>query len=242
MSDRPVPAIEAVGLRKQFGRLAVLQGIDLEIPPGSVTAIVGPNAAGKSTFIKSVLGLVHPDGGRLRVLGADPRDGDSYRARVGYMPQAARFPENLTGHEVLRLLSGLRGHPDDQDRELIDTFALDGQLHKPIRTLSGGTRQKLNAVVAFLFRPALVILDEPTAGLGPRRQRPAQRQGSGGGGRGYHGAAHLASDGRGRGVGRSDRFSTEGRIRFHGTVEELRGLTGEAKLERAVARLMPRAA
>lgn len=242
MSDRPVPAIEAVGLRKQFGRLAVLQGIDLEIPPGSVTAIVGPNAAGKSTFIKSVLGLVHPDGGRLRVLGADPRDGDSYRARVGYMPQAARFPENLTGHEVLRLLSGLRGHPDDQDRELIDTFALDGQLHKPIRTLSGGTRQKLNAVVAFLFRPALVILDEPTAGLDPvaSAQLKDKVLAVAAEGTTVLLTSHLMGEVEelaGRIV-----FLLEGRIRFHGTVEELRGLTGEAKLERAVARLMPRAA
>lgn len=242
MNDRLAPAVEAVGLRKQFGKLAVLQGIDLAIPAGAVTAIVGPNAAGKSTFIKAVLGLVRPDRGVLRVLGHEPREGDGYRARVGYMPQAARFPENLTGDEVLRLLSGLRGHPEDQDRELIDTFALGSQLHKPVRTLSGGTRQKLNAVVAFLFRPSLVILDEPTAGLDPvasaqfkDKVRAAAGQGT---------TVLLTSHLMGEVEELADRiaFLLEGQICFHGTVDELRTMTGELKLERAVAALMARAA
>lgn len=242
MSSHTMPAVEAIGLRKKFGKLAVLQGLDLTIAAGGVTAIVGPNAAGKSTFIKAVLGLVRPDHGVLRVQGHDPRDGDGYRAQVGYMPQAARFPENLTGNEVLRLLSGLRGHPETQDRELIDTFALGSQLHKPVRTLSGGTRQKLNAVVAFLFRPALVILDEPTAGLDPvssaqfkDKVRDAARQGT---------TVLLTSHLMGEVEELADRiaFLLEGQIRFHGTVDELRMMTGEPKLERAVAALMERAA
>lgn len=236
------PVVEAVGLRKQFGRLPVLQGLDLALAPGTITALVGPNAAGKSTFIKSVLGLVRPDSGHLRVLGADPRAGDAYRARVGYMPQAARFPENLTGHEVLRLVSGLRGHPPGQDRALVDTFGLGSQLHKPVRTLSGGTRQKLNAVVAFLFRPALVILDEPTAGLDPvasaqlkDRVRAAPAEGT---------TVLLTSHLMGEVEELAHRvaFLLEGRIHFHGSLNELRVLTGEQKLERAVAHLLPRAA
>ncbi|MBX3146329.1 MAG: ABC transporter ATP-binding protein [Gemmatimonadales bacterium] len=236
------PAVEAVGLRKTFGRLQVLQGLDVAIEAGVVTAIVGPNAAGKSTFIKSVLGLVRPDSGQLRVLGADPRDGDSYRARVGYMPQTARFPENLSGNEVLQLLSGLRGHPESQDRELIDTFGLGSQLHKPVRTLSGGTRQKLNAIVAFLFRPALVILDEPTAGLDPvasgqfkDKVLDARSKGT---------TVLLTSHLMGEVEELADRivFLLEGRIHFHGSVDELRQRTGEAKLERAVARLTTEAA
>lgn len=235
-------AVEAVGLQKRFGRLQVLQGLDLAIEAGAVTAIVGPNAAGKSTFIKSVLGLVRPDRGQLRVLGADPRDGDTYRARVGYMPQMARFPENLSGGEVLELLSGLRGHPDDQDRELIDTFALGSQLHKPVRTLSGGTRQKLNAVVAFLFRPALVILDEPTAGLDPVSS--AQFKDKVLAARAAGTTVLLTSHLMGEVEELADRiaFLLEGRIHFHGSVDELRERTGEAKLERAVARLTTEAA
>lgn len=235
-------AVEAAGLRKRFGRLPVLQGVDLAIPAGGITAIVGPNAAGKSTFIKSVLGLVRPDGGRLAVLGEDPAAGDGYRARVGYMPQAARFPENLTGHEVLRLLSGLRGHPEGQDRELVETFELEGELAKPVRTLSGGTRQKLNAVVAFLFRPALVILDEPTAGLDPVASAQLKDKVLAAPARGT--TVLLTSHLMGEVEELADRiaFLLEGRVRFHGTLAELRESTGETRLERAVARLMEREA
>jgi Cu-processing system ATP-binding protein len=236
-------AVEAAGLRKRFGRLPVLQGLDLEIAAGGgITAIVGPNAAGKSTFIKMLLGLVQPDGGHLAVLGSDPAAGDAYRARVGYMPQAARFPENLTGHEVLRLLSGLRGQPAEQDRELIDAFALERELTKPVRTLSGGTRQKLNAVVAFLFRPALVILDEPTAGLDPVASALLKDKvlAAAAGGTTVVLTSHLM--GEVEELAGRIAFLLEGRIRFHGAVEDLRADTGERKLERAVARLMERAA
>ena len=234
-------AVEAAGLRKRFGRLAVLQGLDLAVPVGGVTAIVGPNAAGKSTFIKSVLGLVRPDRGKLEVLGDDPRGGDAYRARVGYMPQAARFPENLTAREVLRLLTGLRGHPGEQDRELLEAFALDDQLDKPVRTLSGGTRQKLNAVIAFLFRPELVILDEPTAGLDPVASAQLKDKIRREAGRGT--TILLTSHLMGEVEELADRvaFLLDGQVRFHGTVDELRTETGETKLERAVARLMERA-
>lgn len=230
--------VEAHGLRKRFGRLQVLQGIDLAIPEGSVTAIVGPNAAGKSTFIRSILGFVRPDAGTLRVLGDDPRQGEAYRARVGYMPQAPRFPDNLTGRDVLRLLTGLRGGTEAQDRELIETFDFDGELDKPARVLSGGTRQKLNAVVAFLFRPALVILDEPTAGLDPVSSARLKDK-------------VLASPARGTTVLLTSHlmaeveelathiaFLLDGRIHFDGTLDALRARTGESRLERAVARLM----
>lgn len=234
--------IEAVGLEKRFGRLPVLQGLDLSIPAGGITALVGPNAAGKSTFIKAVLGLVRPDRGQLAVLGQRPEAGDAYRERVGYMPQAARFPENLTGREVIRLLSGLRGHPANQDLELVETFGLDDELAKPVRTLSGGTRQKLNAVVAFLFRPSLVILDEPTAGLDPVSSAQLKDKVLAAPGQGT--TVLLTSHLMGEVEELADRvaFLLEGRVRFHDTVAVLREQTGESKLERAVARLMVRAA
>jgi Cu-processing system ATP-binding protein len=234
-------AITAAALRKRFGRLPVLQGLDLEIPVGGITALVGPNAAGKSTFIKLVLGLVRPDAGELRVLGYDPRDGDHYREHVGYMPQAARFPDNLTGHEVLRLLAGLRGNPERQDRELIEAFGLEAELRKPVRTLSGGTRQKLNAVVAFLFRPALVILDEPTAGLDPVASAVLKDKVLAAPALGT--SVLLTSHLMGEVEELADRvaFLIEGRVRFHGTVQALRADTGEQRLERAVAQLMERA-
>ena len=158
--------IEARGLRKRFGSVQVLCGLDLRIARGRVTAIVGPNGAGKTTFIKSVLGLTRPDGGTLTFDGVPIGNDVAYRARIGYMPQVARFPEHLTGMELLDLLRDLRGGAGANER-LAESFALESELRKKLRTLSGGTRQKVNAVAAFLFSPELYVLDEPTAGLDP---------------------------------------------------------------------------
>ena len=104
--------IRTEALRKRYGSLEVLRGIDLELEGGAVTAVAGPNGSGKTTLLKIVLGLVRPDSGRVwfdgRLLDGSAR-GYGYRERLGYMPQAARFPENLSGGEVLRLLRDLRG-------------------------------------------------------------------------------------------------------------------------------------
>ena len=110
---------------------------------------------------------MRPDAGRLTVLGQPVNGDERYRRGLGYMPQAASFPENLTGREVLEMVRDLRGPGQVQDVELLERFRLEAELGKPVRTLSGGTRQKLSAAVAFLFRPDLLILDEPTAGLDP---------------------------------------------------------------------------
>ncbi len=158
--------IRFTGVYKRFGQLPVLRGIDLALTPGRVTAIVGPNAAGKSTLIRCILGLTRPDRGTITL--ADGRDVrlPAARAAIGYMPQTPSFPDNLTGHEVLAMLDALR--PDVvPDNTLLERFAVAGQLDKPVRTLSGGTRQKLSAVIAFRYRPTLLVLDEPTAGLDP---------------------------------------------------------------------------
>lgn len=238
MNVAPItPVVEAVGVSKRFGRLPVLRGLDLTVTPGGVAAVVGPNAAGKSTFIKSILGLVGIDSGKLKVLGQNPTDGFAYRAEIGYMPQAARFPDNLTGNEVLALLTGLR--PGRlQDRELIEIFDLAGELAKPVRTLSGGTRQKLNAVVAFLFRPRLLILDEPTAGLDPISSAKLKDKvlRAPENGTTVLLTSHLMSEVEE--LADDIAFVLEGQVRFHGSIESLRTRAGEAKLERAVAWLM----
>jgi Cu-processing system ATP-binding protein len=232
-----IPAIEFRGLRKRFGRLQVLDGIDAVLSPGRTTAIVGPNASGKSTLIKCVLGLVRPDAGECRVLGQPAGRDPHYRRRIGYMPQGAPLPENLTGREVLSLLRGLRP-ADPIDEELLHRFNLGPQLDKPVRTLSGGTRQKLNAIVAFLFRPALIILDEPTAGLDPLasailkdRVQEAVRNGA---------SALLTSHVMSEVEELADEvlFLVDGKPHFHGSLEQLRHLTNEHRLERAIARLM----
>ena len=147
--------------------MPVLRGIDLAVKAGRVTAMLGPNGAGKSTLIRVLLGLARPDEGTVTVAGIPVGDDPGYRAAIGYMPQQPNFPENLTGREVVRLLRELRGHTVPEDDELFEAFALAAELDKPVRILSGGTKQKLNAALAFMFRPRILLLDEPTAGLDP---------------------------------------------------------------------------
>ena len=159
--------IEIKELSKSYGKLDVLKGVSLKIPTGSVTAILGPNGSGKTTLIKSMLGLVKPDAGSIYFDGEKINGSVEYKRKIGYMPQIARFPENLTVAEILRMVKDLRSEETDYDETLYHEFHLSRELAKPIRALSGGTRQKLSAVVAFLFRPKILFLDEPTAGLDP---------------------------------------------------------------------------
>jgi len=123
------PAIEVRGVTKRFRRLEVLKGIDLSIAPGRVTGLVGPNASGKTTLMKAVLGLVRPDQGSILVDGRPAGPGFAYRAAIGYMPQAAHFPENLTGLEVLRLLPRDEArYSEEEEREVIRRLKAFGYL------------------------------------------------------------------------------------------------------------------
>ncbi|MFI5241946.1 MAG: ABC transporter ATP-binding protein [Gemmatimonadales bacterium] len=171
------PLVRVTGLSKSFGALQALRAVSIAVRPGRVTALVGPNSAGKTTLIKSLLGLTRPDAGRIAIRGTDIDGDQQYRSRIGYMPQIARYPENLTASELICMLKDLRGPGAPLDLELVDAFALDTVLDQPLRLLSGGTRQKVNAVMAFLFSPELLVLDEPTAGL-DRVERCAQGQDS----------------------------------------------------------------
>jgi len=230
--------LEIHDLTKRFGANAVLRGVNLTIAAGRVLALVGPNGAGKTTLIKSVVGLARPDGGEIR-LGGIPVVGDAYRAGIGYMSQIARFPENLTAAELLAMLVDLRGAAaSDLDEELVERFALAPHLRKPLRALSGGTRQKVNAVLAFLFRPDLLILDEPTAGLDPVSSAILKDK-------------VLAARGAGRAVLLTSHVMAEieemaddvallveGRVSFAGPVDTLLRSTGQPRLERAVAKLL----
>jgi Cu-processing system ATP-binding protein len=156
------------------------------------------------------------------------------------MPQHARFPENLTGREVIRLLRDLRGDAVPEDDELFESFALGPELDKPVRTLSGGTRQKLNAAVAFMFRPALLVLDEPTAGLDPiasgvlkDKILRARRAGTS-----IILTSHVLSELQE--LVDDVVFLLEGRVEFEGSLRRLTEATGETRLERAIASLMRR--
>ncbi len=231
-------AISIEGLEKSYGRLPVLQGASAGVEQGRITALVGPNGAGKSTLLKILLGLVRPDRGEVEVLGHRINGGHDYRARIGYMPQTARFPENLRGREVLAMLRSLRQTRGREDGSLIELMGLESELDKPVRTLSGGNRQKLNAAIAFLFRPDLLILDEPTAGLDPiasgilkARVRAAQAAGTS-----VLIASHVMSELEE--LATDVVFLLDGTVRFEGGIESLKTLTGEARLEAAVARIM----
>ena len=230
-------ALELSDVRKRFGRLTVLDGVTASVAAGRITAVVGPNASGKSTLIKCVLGLVRPDAGEITVLGERAGRDPGYRSRVGFMPQGAPFPENLTGREVLDLVQGMR--PDEPvDDDLVHRFALTPMLGTQVRLLSGGTRQKLNAAVAFLFRPTLLILDEPTAGLDPVASgvfKDKVKEAAEGGATVLL-TSHVLSEVEE--LADDVLFLLDGGIRFQGTMEELRRMTGEQRLERAVSRLM----
>jgi ABC-2 type transport system ATP-binding protein len=165
------PAIETVGLSKTFaGGVRALVELDLRVEQGEVFGYLGPNGAGKSTTLRLLLGLIRPTAGRAAVLGRDAgREGVAVRRRVGYLPGDLRLSDRLTGREQLDSLSRMRGAVDARlRRSLCERLALD--LDRPIRQLSKGNRQKIGLVQAFMHRPEVLILDEPTAGLDPLLQ------------------------------------------------------------------------
>jgi Cu-processing system ATP-binding protein len=233
--------IEFDAVTKRFGKCEVLRGVTLRAAPGRVMGLVGPNGAGKTTLIKLLLGLAHPTSGEIRVGGVPiAGDDESYRARIGYMPQIARFPENLTAAELFDLLPALRGDAAPLDRELITSLHLSEHLHKPLRTLSGGTRQKVNAVIATLFRPSVLVLDEPTAGLDPMssailKDAILSRRESG---VTVLVTSHIMSELEE--LCDDVAFLLDGTIRYVGPIGELTVHTRQANLERAIAALMIR--
>ena len=231
--------IEIKGLTKAFGRQHVLQGIDLTIAPGRVTAIVGHNGAGKTTLIKTILGLTRADAGTIAIGGVAVTADPAYRARIGYMPQIARFPENLSGGELLDMVKDLRGNAVTHvDEDLIARFGLGQELRKPLRVLSGGTRQKVNAVLAFLFTPELLILDEPTAGLDPVSSSTLKDKimGARAHGRTFIITSHVMSELEE--LADDVAFLVDGRVQFAGSVQRLKVETRQLNLERAIAQLM----
>jgi Cu-processing system ATP-binding protein len=221
-------------LHKRFGRNPVLDGLDLSIEGGGIYAVLGPNGSGKTTLIKSVLGMVLPDKGSISVMQADVKNNWRYRSLINYLPQIANFPGNVKVRELFTMIRDLRQQPDRQ-QELIELFGLEPHLDQRLSTLSGGTKQKVNIVLAFMFDNPLLILDEPTTGLDPGaliRLKKLIREEKNKGKTiliTSHIMEFVAE------VADEIIYLLEGRIYFKGNLETLKKKTKQNNLERAIA-------
>ncbi|WP_346747488.1 ABC transporter ATP-binding protein [Prevotella jejuni] len=154
-------------LNKSYGKLHVLHNINLQLEKGQCIGFVGPNGCGKTTLMKCILGLATPQSGEVIVNGMNVQDNPSYRQHIGFMQQNSCFPENMSVRETFKTIEDVRSSDATLDKELYEAYAIDRIAEKKTKTLSGGTSQKVNAALAFLFNPDILILDEPTASLDP---------------------------------------------------------------------------
>ena len=159
--------IEIRHVSKNFGKLEVLKDVNLTCEPGQCIALIGPNGCGKTTLIKSILGMVIPTSGDIFFQQKNIARDFHYRHGIGYMPQKGRYPDNMSIGQVIEMIKEIRNSNQPLDEQLIEEFELKDIFDKKMRTLSGGTTQKVSASLAFLFNPEALILDEPTAGLDP---------------------------------------------------------------------------
>ena len=231
--------IRIENINKRFRKLQVLDDISATFSNGHVVSLIGPNGSGKTTLIKSILGMVRPDSGKIfvdeQLINNDP----SYREKIGYMPQIGRYPDNMKVGQLFKMLQNIRNITTEKlDKTLIEQFDLEKIFEKPMRTLSGGTRQKVSAAVAFLFDPAILILDEPTAGLDPlaseilKEKILTEKKKN----KLILITSHILSD--------LDELTThvmymqEGKMQFFKDIETLQEETGELRLGKAIARIM----
>ncbi|MPL55655.1 Lipopolysaccharide export system ATP-binding protein LptB [bioreactor metagenome] len=160
--------IEIKNLTKKFNKFTALNEVNIRFNDGHSVALIGPNGCGKTTLIKCILGLNVVEDGDILVNNESVKEHYLYRKNIGYMPQIGRYPENMTIAQTIQMIKDTRKVSESElDTELLEAFELESIFDKKMRTLSGGTTQKVSAVLAFLFNPGIIILDEPTAGLDP---------------------------------------------------------------------------
>ncbi len=230
--------IIASNVSKQFGKLKVLDNVSVTCLKGECIALIGPNGCGKTTLIKSILGMVVCDSGFITFNGKNIKHHWQYRENIGYMPQIGRYPDNMTIGQVLNMMKDIRSKNTATDEDLVVQFGLNELLSKRMRTLSGGTRQKVSAALAFLFNPEVLILDEPTAGLDPVSSEIFK-------------AKIITEKNKGKLVLITSHilselddlvsqviYMQEGKVCFHKSINSLREDTGEEKLSKAIARVM----
>lgn len=233
--------IRIENISKSFGKLRVLEGVNVHLKQGHTVAIIGPNGSGKTTLIKILLGMVVPNEGTVlfdnQAITSDP----AYRAKIGYMPQIGRYPANLKISQLFEMMTDLRTETQ-LDEELMEAFRLTEIFQKPLGTLSGGTKQKVSAALAFLFNPPVLILDEPTAGLDPLSSEILKDkiQKEHDNGKLILITSHVMAD--------LDELATDvlymqdNKVQFYKSLEELRFETREDKLNRIIAQIMSKQA
>ncbi len=229
--------IQFKNLHKRFGKLVVLDGLDLSIKKGGIFAILGPNGSGKTTLIKCLLGMVIPQKGDIFYNDKSVLKKWSYRNELNYLPQIANFPPNLSVQELIEMVKNLRPK-ESNEQELIDLFGLNDSLQKKLGNLSGGTKQKVNIVLTFMFDSNLIILDEPTNGLDPialihlkeliKKEKEK--------GKTILITTHIMSFVNE--VADEIVFLLDGKIYFKGTIDELKKQTNNDDLEHAIANLI----
>jgi len=230
--------IQIKNISKSFGKLKVLEHINLSCAEGECIALIGPNGCGKTTLIKSVLGMVIPSEGEILFKGKNISKDFEYRKRIGYMPQIGRYPDNMKIGQIIDMIKEIRNSDGNLDEDLLREFKLKDLFDKRMSTLSGGTTQKVSATLAFLFNPDVLILDEPTAGLDPLasellKEKIITEKKKG---KLILITSHLLSE-------LDDLisqiiFMQDGSVKFHQTIQDLRLTTGEERVSKAIAHIL----
>ena len=230
--------IEIKNLTKKFNKFTALQDINLECKKGHSIAFIGPNGCGKTTLIKCILGLNVVEFGDILVSGNSVKKDFLYREKIGYMPQIGKYPENMTIGQTIKMIQDNRKNVENIDTELLEAFELPKLYDKKMSTLSGGTTQKVSAVLAFMFHPEIIILDEPTAGLDPLASEILKNKiiKERNNGKLIIITSHLLSE-------LDDMvneivFINEGKILVHQSVEDLKTETQQTKISDAITNIL----